>query len=500
MATLKELRDIRLEKLSKLVDLGVDPYFSLNSSRVPIESLLSNFDQFDGQQVVCAGRIRSTRGHGKICFLDLKDYSGKIQLYLKSDILSRASYAENMLAYDDLNLLDIGDFVQVEGVLLKTSRGEISIEVTKLVFLSKALRPIPDDWEGFKNVEERYRMRYLDFLVNTEVRQVIDKRWQITSEIRKFLWEKGFIEVETPILQSLYGGTNAKPFTTHFNALDKDFYLRVAPELYLKRLVVGGYEKVFEIAKNFRNEGIDHSHFPEFTMLEWYEAYADYNRVMDLAEEMLKHLVFQLYGSYKLNVKGNEVDVSGKWPRITVETALKTHLDLDWSILSDEEVKALQKKLKVNVRGTWTRAKALFAIYDSEVTGKFMNPTWVIDYPLEVSPLAKTHRTNPLKAERFEGYIGGVEIFDGWTEIVSGLEQRARFEGEQKNMKDGDTEAMPLDEEFLEALEYGCPPLGGIGFGIDRIVMFLTNTWAIKDVVAFPTLKPKTQEGSEKND
>ena len=491
MATLKEYRDIRIKKLNKLKELGVDPY-PPNSGRTNLNSeITDNFSGLEGKTVTVAGRIFSIRSHNVLCFIDIKDASGKIQLYLKKDNFKEQDYKKGELKFEDIELLDTGDFIEGTGKVTKTKTGQISVEAEKIRILSKALRPLPDKWEGFKDVEERYRKRYIDFLINDDAKKVIDARWKITKEIRKFLWGKGFEEVETPILQPLYGGTNARPFTTHFNALDCDFYLRVAPELYLKRLIVGGYEKVFEIAKNFRNEGIDHSHFPEFTMLEWYEAYADYNRVMDLAEEMMKYLVKELTGDTKIKVKGQEIDIGKKWKRIPIEDLVKEKLGVEWETVSDEEVKKLGEKYDVKIRGVWDKNKLLFNIYDKEITPQLVDPTWAIDYPMSVSPLAKTHRNKPGRTERFEGYIGGIEIFDGWSEIVSGLEQRERFETEQKNMKEGDTEAMPLDEDFIEALEYGCPPLGGMGFGIDRLVMFLTDTWAIKDVVAFPTLKPR---------
>jgi len=491
MATLKEYRDIRIEKLNKLKNLGVNPYPAETHKTHSNGEIIENFSSLEGTTVSVAGRIISIRTHSKLCFIDIKDASGKIQLYLKEENFGNPNYENSEIGFNDLNLLDTGDFVEATGNLVKTKAGEISVEAKSIRILSKALRPLPDKWEGFKDVEERYRRRYVDFQINEDAKKVIDTRWKITKEIRKFLWEKGFDEVETPILQPIYGGTNARPFSTHFNALDCDFYLRVAPELYLKRLIIGGYEKVFEIAKNFRNEGIDHSHFPEFSMLEWYEAYADYNKVMDLAEEMTKYLVKKLTGGSVLKVKGVEIDIGKTWERIPIEDVIKREIGIEWDKVDDNEAKRLAKKFDIQIRGTWDKNKVLFAIYDKEATPKLIDPTWVTDYPASVSPLSKSHRSKPSRAERFEGYIGGVEIFDGWSEIVSGLEQSDRFEKEQKNMKEGDTEAMPLDEDFIEALEYGCPPLGGIGFGIDRLVMFLTDTWAIKDVVAFPTLKPK---------
>lgn len=493
MATLKEFRDIRIGKLNNLKELGVNPYPATSNRTNTNSEILDNFSSLEGKEVTVVGRIFSIRSHNVICFIDIKDSTGKIQLYLKQENFKEQDYSKGELKFEDINLLDTGDFVEGTGKVTKTKTGQISVEVEKLRILAKSLRPLPDQWEGFKDVEERYRKRYLDFLTNEDVKKVIDTRWKITKEIRKFLWEKGFEEVETPILQPLYGGTNARPFSTHFNALDCDFYLRVAPELYLKRLIVGGYEKVFEIARNFRNEGIDHSHFPEFTMLEWYEAYADYHRVMDLAEEMMKYLVKELTGDTKIKVGDREIDIGKKWERIAIEDLVKEKLGIDWENISDDEAKKLGEKYGVSVRGAWDKNKLLFNIYEKEITPQLTDPTWVIDYPISVSPLSKSHRSKPGRTERFEGYIGGIEIFDGWSEIVSGLEQRQRFEVEQKNMKEGDTEAMPLDEDFIETLEYGCPPLGGMGFGIDRLVMFLTDTWAIKDVVAFPTLKPRNE-------
>jgi len=500
MTTLTELRAIKLEKLNKMKELGINPYPALSTKNVTNGELVSKFQDFENKEATVAGRIIAKRGHGKLIFIDIVDESGKVQLYIKEDSFEKADYSKSQLNFQDLELLDTGDFIESEGTVVKTQRGEISVQSNSVRVLSKSLRPLPDKNAEFNNVEEKYRKRYLDLIISEDSKKILDTRWTIEKEIRKFLWDKGFKEVETPVLQSLYGGTNASPFTTHFNALDADFYLRIAPELYLKRLNVGGYEKIFEIARNFRNEGIDQTHFPEFTMLEWYEAYADYHRVMDLAEELTKHLVKELTGGTKITVHGQEIDVGNKWPRKTVDEMLKEHLGIDWETITEEEIKELQKKYKVDLKGTWSRNKALFEIYDSVITSTLKDPIWVIDYPTDVSPLSKEHRSKPGRAERFEGYIGGVEMFDGWSEIVSGLEQRNRFEKEQANMREGDTEAMPLDEEFLEALEYGCPPLGGIGFGIDRLVMFLTDTWAIKKVVAFPILKPRTKDNEDTND
>jgi lysyl-tRNA synthetase class 2 len=397
--------------------------------------------------------------------------------------------------YQLVKLLDIGDFLGVTGRVFKTKAGEITIKVQQLAFLGKSLRPLPDTWFGLKDIQERFRRRYLDLLLNPQIKEVLDKRWLIEKAIREFLWKQNYQEVETPILQNLYGGTNARPFITHINALDIDMYLRVAPELYLKRLVIGGYEKVFEIARNFRNEGMDLAHQPEFTMLEFYEAYADYQRIMDVAEQLIKFVAYQTNASYQLKVGKRQVDLSGRWRRITIDKALREYLDIDWEKITDVEIKKILNQHQFKVPGVYTREKALFVIYDHLVTEKLIQPTWVIDYPQDVSPLSKSHRSKKGRVERFEGYIGGKEICDGWSEIVSPVEQRKRFETEQKNLQAGDEEAQPLDEEFLQALEYGCPPLGGIGIGIDRLVMFLTNTWSIKEVIPFPLMRPRRKNG-----
>lgn len=480
MATIDDLRKVRVDKLTTLKKRGIEPY-------QPLPKRLQTIAQasvMDTKEVFVVGRLRGLRGHGKILFGDVSDESGKVQVVFKIDAIEKEEF-------ELLSLIDIGDFISVTGRVGKTQSGEVSVFVTSFQLISKSLRPLPDEWYGLKDTEERYRKRYIDMLLNPQVKQVLDARWKIEQAIRTFLWGEGYSEVETPILQSLYGGTNAKPFTTHMHALDTDFYLRVAPELYLKRLIVGGYERVFEIARNFRNEGIDQTHQPEFTMMEFYEAYADYHRIMDLTEELIKHATQAANQSYIITIDDKQIDVSGKWKRVTIDEMMREHLSIDWDSISESEVKKLVKSKNIDVSGTWSKNKALFALYDHLVTPKFIEPTWVIDYPREVSPLAKTHRTKEGRVERFEGYVGGREICDGWSEIVGGIEQRERFEMEQKNLKAGNTEAHPLDEDFIEALEYGCPPLGGIGIGIDRLVMLITNTWMIKEVIAFPTLRPE---------
>jgi lysyl-tRNA synthetase class 2 len=494
---LAKIRNERLEKVEKLRKLGLDPYPAEvdKSKRVKNSDVTSDFKKYEGKEITSLGRIMSWREHGALRFAHIADGEAQIQIIIRKDSLKKYSKREENLGWKELKLLDVGDFISVSGKVLKSKTSEISIDAEVIKILSKSIRPMPEKWEGIKDTEIRYRKRYLDMLVNEDVKRVLDARWLIERETRKYLQEKeDFTEVETPILQVLYGGTNAKPFKTYMNALNSDFYLRVAPELYLKRLIVGGYERVFEFARNFRNEGIDQTHQPEFTMMEFYEAFADYHRIMSITEGLIKHLAKKLNGDMVIMLGKKKIDISGKWPKITMKKALLKYEKIDVDKLEDQDLKKLMKDNDIEIVGKFSRGKAIFDLFDKLCTPKLINPTWIIDYPKEVSPLSKTHRSEEGFVERFEGYIGGKEIVDGWSEIIDPIEQRSRFENEQKNMRAGDEEAHPLDEDFLESLEYGMPPLGGIGIGIDRLVMFLTNTWSIKDVIAFPTLRPKKEK------
>jgi len=479
MSRLDDTIQAKKDKRKSLEDLGVTIHpYSYDKTQSISECLES-----EGKEVKTAGRIMSWRTHGNVIFADLQDSTGRIQVLLHKDSLGKSFAA--------LAFVDMGDYLGVEGTVGKTKTGEITIKASEYEFHGKALRPLPTAWNAADNKEVRFRKRYIDLLVNPNTKRVLDARWTILRETRRFLEDEyNFIEVETPVLQPLYGGTNATPFITHMNALDTDFYLRVAPELYLKRLIVGGYERIFEIARNFRNEGIDQTHQPEFTMIEWYHAYADYNVVMDVTEGLVRHLVTKLNGNTKLQVFEDEVDVGGKWERITMLDALMKYENIDFEKMTDEEAKKMMKDNNFELIGEYTRGKAMFSLFDNLVTPHLIAPTWVIDYPRDVSPLSKKHRKNDKLAERFECYIGGKELADGWSEIVDPIDQRSIWENEQKRMRSGDSEAHPMDEDYLEAMDYGMPPLGGIGIGIDRLVMFLTNTWSIKEVIAFPTLRP----------
>jgi lysyl-tRNA synthetase class 2 len=479
MSRLDDTIQAKKDKRQSLEKLGVTIHpYSYDKSHSIVECLES-----DGKEVKTAGRIMSWRTHGNVIFADLQDSTGRIQVLLHKDNLGES--------FDALAFVDMGDYLGVTGTVGKTKTGEITIKAAEYEFHGKTLRPLPTAWNVADNKEVRFRKRYIDLLVNPNTKRVLDARWTILRETRRYLEDQhNFIEVETPVLQPLYGGTNATPFITHMNALDTDFYLRVAPELYLKRLIVGGYERIFEIARNFRNEGIDQTHQPEFTMIEWYHAYADYNVVMDVTEGLVRHLVQKLNGHTKLQVFEDEVDVGGKWERITMFEALSKYENIDFESLSDKEIQKIMRDTQIELIGEFTRGKAMFSIFDKLVTPKLLAPTWVIDYPRDVSPLSKVHRKDSRLAERFECYIGGKELADGWSEITDPIDQRDIWENEQKRMRSGDSEAHPMDEDYLEAMDYGMPPLGGIGIGIDRLVMFLTNTWSIKEVIAFPTLRP----------
>lgn len=481
MSRIDDTIQARIEKRDALAAAGIN----VHPHRFDKQHTIAECNQSEGKAVQTAGRIRAFRAHGKLIFIDLQDQTGSIQVMLRQDTIGKDLFKQIKTN------VDAGDFIGVSGEVSTSKTGELTIVAEEFTYLGKSLRPLPSQWNAAENKEVRFRRRYVDMLVNEDTRRILDARWLILKEVRRYLQdEHDFLEVETPVFHPLYGGTNATPFTTHMNALDTDFYLRLAPELYLKRLVVGGYEKVFEIARNFRNEGIDQTHQPEFTMIEWYEAYADYHRMMDVTEGLLKHLVQKLYNSTELTVHDTTVDIGEAWPRITMVEALKKYIDLDFEAQSDEQLKSLLADNDIELIGAFTRGKAQFSLFDKLVTPHLIQPTWIIDYPRDVSPLSKQHRTNSDLAERFEGYIGGKELADGWSEIVDPVDQRAIWENEQQRMRDGDAEAHPVDENFLQAMEYGMPPLGGIGIGIDRLVMFLTNTWSIKEVIAFPTLRP----------
>jgi len=484
----------RIRKLNEIREKGINPYpykFDKTAdSRIKEKYSKLKEEERTKEKFAIAGRIMQMRNMGKAAFSHIQDEWGRIQLYLRQDDIGKDKYKL-------IKKLDLGDYIGVKGSLFKTKTGEITVYVDDFEILCKSLRPLPEKYHGIKDSEIRYRKRYLDLLMNPEVKDLFKRRAKIISLVRKYLDELEFLEVDTPVLQVLYGGTNAKPFKTHINAYDMPMYLRVAPELYLKRLVIGGFEKVYEIARNFRNEGVDQTHNPEFSMIEWYEAYVDYHTMMDRAEEMIKMIAKEVNGSLKLDVFDRNVNLDKKWPRIPMTESIKKHLGLNIEKSSLEELKEFCQEKNVDIRGAKSKGSLTFAIFDKLVCEDLVEPTWIIDYPKEVSPLSKVHRSNPELVERYELYIGGKEICDGWSELIDPQVQRKRFEVEQKSMREGNEEAHPMDKDFIEALEYGFPVCGGIGMGIDRLVMLITNKWSIREVIFFPIMKPEIQE--EKN-
>ncbi len=481
------LKKVRLEKIEKLKEVGINPYpHSFNKTHTVAQTRDS-----EGKVVCTAGRMMSYREHGNIAFADIVDETGRIQIFFQKKILGES--------FRRLKLLDIGDFVGIEGEVGKTVAGEISIIPTEYTLLSKSLRPLPNEWYGLKDTETRYRQRYLDLILNPTVRERFNIRTKVISGVREYLDSLGFWEVETPVLQPMYGGANAKPFTTHLNALDQMMYLRIAVELYIKRLIAGGYEKVYEIAKDFRNEGVDQTHSPEFTMIEWYESYVDYHTMMDRAEGLLKFLATKIYGTTVLQVEDKTIDIGNTWPRITMSDILKEKLSLDVEAETHESLlKFLKEKSPdAEVIGTETKGQLIFMIFDHLIPKTLKEPTWIVDYPADISPFARPHREKEGWVERFEGYIGGKEIFDGWTEITDAKIQRKAWEKDTDAARPDKEEAQHVDEDYLTAMEYGMPPYGGIGVGIDRLTMLFTNTWAIKELILFPTLKRDKTEKEE---
>lgn len=487
----ENLKQVRLEKIEKLRQMGINPYpHAFDKTHTVAQAL-----QSEGQVVKTAGKIFSYREHGNIAFADLGDETGRIQIFFQKAKLGDGQFK-------NLKLLDIGDFLGVEGEVGKTIAGEISVIPATYEILSKSLRALPSEWYGLKDVETRYRQRYLDLLLNPEVRKRFNIRSQVISGVRNYLDSLGFWEIETPVLQPMYGGANAKPFTTHLNALDQKMYLRIAVELYIKRLIAGGYEKVYEIAKDFRNEGVDQTHSPEFTMLEWYEAYVDYNTMMDRAEGLIKFLANKIYGSTILEVGDQKVDVGNKWPRISMIDIMKDKLGIDVEQESRESMLAFlkEKSPDAEIVGSETKGQLIFMIFDHHIPRMLKEPTWIVDYPTDISPFARPHRKKEGWAERFEGYIGGKEIMDGWTEITESSEQRKAWVKDTNAARPDKEEAQHVDEDYLAAMEYGMPPYGGIGIGIDRLVMLFTNTWVIKELILFPLLKRDKVEQEEEEE
>jgi lysyl-tRNA synthetase class 2 len=487
----ERLIDERRRKLAALRDAGVEPFPYGFADRTPIGEVLERYEPLAvGEEtddpVRVAGRLAARRGHGKAAFLDLVDRSGRIQLHARKDVLEDA--------YEGLVELDLGDVVGIEGAPFRTRRGELSLRVDRWTLLAKSLRPPPEKYHGLHDVETRYRRRELDLMANDETRELFVLRSRLIAAVRRFLDDRGFLEVETPMLQPIYGGALARPFTTYHNALDRTLYLRIATELYLKRLIVGGLEKVYELGKDFRNEGTSYKHNPEFTMLETYEAYADYLDVAKMAEELVAYVAEQTIGTLRLETERGEVDLTPPWRRIALRDAIRERTGIDIAQHRDRDgllavMRAAGIEGPSQEETSW--GKLVDALLSKQVEPDLIAPTFVLDYPVELSPFAKPHRSEPGLVERFEGFVGGVEIANAFSELNDPDEQRARLEEQQRMLVAGDEEAQPFDEDFVVALEHGMPPTGGLGIGIDRLLMILARRRSIREVVLFPPVRER---------
>jgi len=483
---ISEILKIRRAKLKDLQEKNNDPFKIVKYDVIHCaKHIIDNFESLEGQSTSIAGRLMSKRGMGKASFCDLQDRDGKIQLYVRKDEVGEESY-------EFFKKYDIGDIVGVKGEIFKTQKGEISIKVKEIILLSKSLQPLPEKWHGLKDTDLRYRQRYVDLIVNPEVRNTFILRSKIIKAIRKFLDDRGFLEVDTPLLNTIPGGATARPFITHHNSLDIDLYLRIAPELYLKRLIVGGLEKVYEMGRMFRNEGMSIKHNPEFTLMEVYEAYNDYRGMMELTENLISTVALDTLGTTKIVYQGQEVDLTPPWNRISMIEAVKMYAGVDFeNIKTDQEAKAVAEENKVHVKDGMSRGEILNLMFEEFAESKLIEPTFIYDYPVEVSPLTKRKPDCPELTERFELFITGREMANAYSELNDPIDQKERFVNQVKKRDSGDEEANMMDEDYVTALEYGMPPTGGLGVGVDRLIILLTDSASIKDILLFPTMKPK---------
>lgn len=483
---INEQMQVRIDKMHKIEEKGWMPFGHRFERTHHVAEVKDQFDALSEAEstVKLAGRLMAIRGHGKTCFMDLQDQSGRMQLYVRKDVLGEEAYAL-------IKLLDIGDIVGVTGTIFRTHMGEVSVKAEALEILSKALRPLPEKWHGLKDVDLRYRQRYVDMIVNPEVRDVFVKRSQIIRSVRDILDGENFLEVETPVLNTIAGGAAARPFVTHHNSLDIDMYMRIAPELYLKRLVVGGMERVYELGRVFRNEGMDIKHNPEFTTVEIYQAYADYTDMMALTEKIVSETAQKVLGTMKITYEGTEIDLTPPWNRMTMIEAVAKYTGVDFTGVTDiEKARELAAAAKVHIEPSYGIGKIINACFEEHVEDKLIQPTFITGHPKEISPLSKSNPENPEITDRFEGFIYAREICNAFTELNDPIDQRQRFVDQVKERAAGDDEAHMMDEDFVNALEYALPPTGGLGIGIDRLVMFLTDSTSIRDVLLFPTMKP----------
>ena len=480
-----EVIQVRRDKLNKLVEEGRNPYEVVRYDKdAYAEGIKENYADYEGKEVSLAGRMVSKRIMGKASFAHLLDCTGSIQLYVSRDDLGEESYAA-------FKKTDIGDIIGVKGIVFTTRMGEISVHCKSVELLSKSLLPLPEKYHGLKDTDLRYRQRYVDLIANPEVKKTFVTRSRIISGIRAYLDAQGFIEVETPILNTIAGGASARPFITHHNTLDIDMYMRIAPELYLKRLIVGGFEKVYELGRMFRNEGMDTRHNPEFTMIEMYQAYTDFHGMMDLTENIFGYIADTVIGFRKITYQGEEIDLSSPWKRITMIDAVREYVGIDFEATEDtDQLKAQAKKAGVEFDDDITWGKLLYECFDQKVEDKLVQPTFVYDYPVDVSPLAKRKPTDKRMTERFEFFITGKEFGNAFSELNDPIDQKERFMAQVREREKGDDEAQMMDEDYVNALMYGMPPTGGLGIGVDRMVMLFTDAASIRDVLLFPTMKP----------
>ena len=482
---------VRREKLAQYEEDNIYPFGQRFVVQHKALQIKDEFRDFDGQPVVIAGRLMTIRSHGKTAFANLRDLSGDIQVYFRKDVMGEE-------AYKYVKMLDMGDIVGIEGHVFKTQKGEITVKVNKLTLLSKSLRPLPEKWHGLKDTELRYRQRYVDLIVNPSVRDTFVKRTKIVAKIREYLNSKQFMEVETPMMHAIPGGAAARPFITHHNALDIDIYMRISPELYLKRLIVGGLERVYEINRSFRNEGVSIRHNPEFTMMESYQAYGNFEDAIALTEGVVSYCAQEVLGTTKINYQGMDIDLTPPWNRITMQEGIKQYTGEDFDAIETlSEARAIADRLNVEYGETDGIGKIMNLCFEEYVEENLMQPTVVYGHPVEISPLAKQNREKPLTTERFEIFIYGRELANGYSELNDPIDQKQRFENQLKEREAGDDEAHRMDEDFVTALEYGLPPTAGLGIGIDRLVMFLTDSASIRDVLLFPLMKPETVKVEE---
>lgn len=483
---LSEILKIRREKLEDLRAAGKDPYAITKYDRTDnAADIIADFEKIEGKTACVAGRLMSKRVMGKAAFIDVVDRSGKIQSYVRRDHIGDDEYMQ-------FKKLDIGDIVGVKGEVFMTGKGEISIKAEEVTLLSKSLQPLPEKWHGLKDVDLRYRQRYVDLIINPEVKNTFILRSKIIKEIRNFLDNRGYIEVDTPILNTIPGGAAARPFITHHNTLDIDMYLRIATELHLKRLIVGGLEKVYEMGRIFRNEGMSIKHNPEFTTIELYEAYTDYNGMMDLTESLISTVAKNVLGTTKITYQGTDIDLTPSWERITMIDAVKKYTGIDFNdYQTDEEAAKAAEIIGLHIEGTLSRGEIINLAFEEKVEENLIQPTFIIDYPVEVSPLAKRKADDPRLTERFEIFITGREMGNAFSELNDPIDQKERFIKQVEARENGDEEANMMDDDFINALEHAMPPTGGLGIGIDRLVMLLTDSYSIRDVLLFPTMKPK---------